>query len=134
MSKKNLQPSLCACGSGFTYNSCCAKWHGGEYYLMAPSAEHLMRSRYTAYALNLEQYLLDTWHSQYRPNALNLEHTFTKYMHLNVIQHIILSDCSAQVAFNVKIKLNGKIHYMHELSFFVKENNMWFYTYGDQSA
>ncbi|MET0935854.1 MAG: YchJ family metal-binding protein, partial [Luteibacter sp.] len=45
----------CPCGSGGSYSSCCGRWHAGE---AAPSAEALMRSRYSAYVLELEDYLL----------------------------------------------------------------------------
>ena len=37
-----------------------------------PDAEALMRSRYTAYVLKLEDYLLATWHPSTRPQQLDL--------------------------------------------------------------
>ena len=47
----------CACGSGIALDDCCGKWHQGQ---PAPSAERLMRSRYSAYTLGLIDYLVAT--------------------------------------------------------------------------
>ena len=47
----------CPCGSGIALDDCCGKWHQGQ---PAPSAERLMRSRYSAYALGLIDYLVAT--------------------------------------------------------------------------
>ena len=44
-------PGLCPCGSGKAYDACCAIHHGG---MPAPTAEALMRSRYVAFVLRLE--------------------------------------------------------------------------------
>ena len=50
--------SECPCGSGKSYAVCCGLLHTGA---AAPTAEALMRSRYSAYGLGLEPYLLATW-------------------------------------------------------------------------
>ena len=47
----------CPCGSGIALVDCCGKWHQGQ---PAPSAERLMRSRYSAYTLGLIDYLVAT--------------------------------------------------------------------------
>jgi SEC-C motif-containing protein len=47
----------CPCGSGVTLAECCDPYHAG---VAAPSAEALMRSRYSAYVLGLIDYLIDT--------------------------------------------------------------------------
>ena len=49
--------SPCPCGSGATLAGCCGPYHAGR---AAPSAEALMRSRYSAYVLGLIDYLIDT--------------------------------------------------------------------------
>jgi hypothetical protein len=59
--------TACPCGSGRPYAACCGRLHGGE---PAATAEELMRSRYSAYVLGLEAYLLATWHASTRPAAL----------------------------------------------------------------
>jgi SEC-C motif-containing protein len=59
----------CPCGSPHPYDACCQPLHQGA---AAASAEALMRSRYSAYVLGLEDYLLATWHADTRPAALDL--------------------------------------------------------------
>ncbi len=49
----------CPCGSGGAYEACCGPWHAGE---PAPTAEALMRSRYTAFVRKDAAYLLRTLH------------------------------------------------------------------------
>ena len=52
-----MSSALCPCGSGAPLDSCCGRYHAG---LAAPSAEALMRSRYSAYVLELVDYLVGT--------------------------------------------------------------------------
>lgn len=51
-----IEPT-CPCGSGRPLPDCCGRFHAG---VAAPTAEALMRSRYSAYALGLVDYLRDT--------------------------------------------------------------------------
>ena len=63
----------CVCGSGKNTTECClALLEGVD---LATSAEQLMRSRYTAYVLGKDEYLLQSWHVSTRPQTLNLENT-----------------------------------------------------------
>jgi len=61
----------CPCQSTLVYEQCCGQYHksGGH----APTAEALMRSRYTAYAMGNAQYLFRTWHSNTRPTLQSLK-------------------------------------------------------------
>jgi SEC-C motif domain protein len=68
------QPSAsrpCPCLSGSPFAECCDRFLSGD--AAAPTAEQLMRSRYTAYALGARGYLLDTWHPSTRPAHLDLD-------------------------------------------------------------
>jgi SEC-C motif-containing protein len=56
----------CVCGSGKGYRSCCGPLHDGA---AADTAEALMRSRYSAFALGLEDHLFRTWHPGTRPDG-----------------------------------------------------------------
>lgn len=64
----------CPCGSNDAYQNCCGVYHSR---LKFPdTAEQLMRSRYSAYALKLVDYLVETTHrdkmkSSYRKNLLD---------------------------------------------------------------
>src|SRR5687768_5433704 len=50
----------CPCGSGLPLGDCCGRLHDGT--VTAATAEQLMRSRYSAFALGEPGYLLATWH------------------------------------------------------------------------
>jgi SEC-C motif domain protein len=62
----------CPCGLGDDYESCCGRLHAGA---PAPTAESLMRSRYSAFAVGDAGYLLRTWHPSGRPRTLSLDPT-----------------------------------------------------------
>jgi len=61
----------CLCLSGDSYDECCAPFHRGESW--PPTAERLMRSRYSAFALGDITYLLASWHPDTRPVSLELD-------------------------------------------------------------
>ena len=63
-------PEQCPCGSGQGYDSCCGPLHRGE--REAQTAVELMRSRYAAYVVADEGYLMRTWHPRTRPDDLGL--------------------------------------------------------------
>lgn len=57
----------CPCGGG-AYGSCCGPFHAGA---PAPTAERLMRSRFSAFALGMDAYLVTTWAEETRPPGLD---------------------------------------------------------------
>ena len=123
-------PNTCPCGSGRAYAACCGRWHAGEHHLQAPDAEALMRSRYSAYVLGLEDYLLATWHASTRPVALNLDREApSKWLGLEVRAHAA-SDDTATVEFVARCRVGGRAQRMHETSRFVREDGCWFYVDG----
>jgi len=61
----------CPCGTGDAYGACCGRYHRGE--ADAPTAEALMRSRYTAFARRDVAYLLRTWHPDDRPDEAEVD-------------------------------------------------------------
>ncbi len=91
-----------------------------------------MRSRYTAYTLRREDYLLATWHPSTRPNSLGLaQDAATKWLGLEVKRHELQDANHAVVEFVARYRVNGRAHRMHETSRFVRENGRWFYVDGD---
>lgn len=91
-----------------------------------------MRSRYSAYVLGLEPYLLATWHISTRPTSLELanEHPI-KWIGLQVKEHKQLTENTASVEFVARYKVSGKAETLHEISLFEKKNNHWFYISGE---
>ena len=86
-----------------------------------------MRSRYTAYVLRDEAYLLTTWHASKRPSSLGLDDD-TKWLGLTVKAHQRLSETEATVHFVARYRdAAGKGHRLEELSRFVLEEGRWYY-------
>lgn len=120
MAKK---PLPCPCG-GADYASCCGRFHNGA---PAPDAVMLMRSRYSAYALKLENYLLATWHPDTCPDALDLAVDSTKWISLEVKKYLPESPDRATVEFVARFKIGGRAGRVHEISGFIRENGRWLY-------
>ena len=117
----------CPCGSGTLYQDCCEPYHLS---LSAPNAEKLMRSRYSAYVLGLEEYLLSTWHPNTRPQYLNLGQDHTQWLGLEV-KRFEPNDEQAIVEFIARYKINGKAGKMQETSRFKRIATRWFYVDGE---
>ena len=119
--------TACPCGAA-NYAACCGRYHSGT---AAPDAASLMRSRYSAYVLKLQDYLLATWHPDTRPATLDLAADNTKWLGLEVKKHIIESGDRATVEFVARYKIGGRAHRLHEISRFVREDGRWFYVDGE---
>jgi len=124
----------CPCGSGQTYAACCQPWHDGlAQGVHAPTPEALMRSRYSAYALGLIDYLLATWHGSTAPGELELAPV--KWLGLEV-RHAQTSGDAGVVEFVARCRqaFTGKAERMHEISRFVREgvgaDARWYYIDG----
>ncbi len=116
----------CPCGGG-AYAACCGRFHAGE---AASTAEQLMRSRYSAYVLNDNAYLLQSWHASTRPAAAELEEGHGgKWLGLEVKRHVPAGD-DATVEFVARYKIDGRAHRLHEVSRFVREEGRWYYVEG----
>ena len=122
----------CDCGSSSPYADCCGRYHAGPLHLQAPSAEALMRSRYSAYVRNLTGYLLDTWHSRTRPGVLDPNPPGIRWLGLEVRGHWVQDTDHASVEFLARSKLGGRAQRLHETSRFVHEEGRWYYLDGDQ--
>lgn len=129
-SRKQHNP--CPCGSKLAYPECCGQYlDAGE---SAPTAEALMRSRYTAYSMRREDYVLATWHPATRPVALGLaDEIATQWIGLEVKRHQLQDATHATVEFVARYKINGRAHRLHEISSFVQEDGHWLYIDGDAS-
>lgn len=118
--------SNCPCLSGLPYGECCERFHLGG--VDAPTAESLMRSRYSAYVNLLPQYLLATWHSSTRPQQLVLDDGIRWYR-LDILARTRggLLDTEGTVEFTASYRAHGTASSQHEVSRFVRENRHWYY-------
>ncbi len=118
--------SACPCGKG-DYATCCKPYHDGA---AAPTAEALMRSRYSAYALGLMHYVHASWHASTRPPLPDFVHdASTRWLGLEVRKFVPGAD-EATVEFVARSKTGGRAQRLHEVSRFVKEDGRWFYIDG----
>jgi SEC-C motif-containing protein len=93
-----------------------------------------MRSRYSAYVLALEPYLLSTWHASTRPALLDLAaDQDIRWLGLQVRRYETEND-SALVEFVARYKIAGRAHRIHETSRFRLEDGRWYYVDGEFPA
>ena len=123
----------CPCGASAALSlaQCCGRYHAGRQHLLAPTADVLMRSRYSAYVLDLTGYLLATWHASTRPASIEANPLGLKWLGLEVRRHTIQDADHASVEFVARSRLGGRAQRLHETSRFVREEGRWYYVDGD---
>jgi SEC-C motif-containing protein len=121
-------PERCPCGTGLAYAECCGPLHSGE--RTAATAEHLMRSRFSAFAVGDAAYLRSTWHASTRP-AVELDPD-VRWTHLEVLAaHGGPFDAAGIVEFRAHYRAGAARGTLHEVSRFVREGGRWLYVDGD---
>lgn len=114
------------------YAACCGRYLDGD--TPAPDAEHLMRSRYTAFVRQRADWLLATWHPTHRPANLDFE-PGAKWLGLAVRSHRVTGPDTAEVEFVARHRVGGRAVRLHERSRFVREPvggvARWLYLDGD---
>jgi len=116
----------CPCGSGHSLTDCCGRYHGGE---AAPTPEALMRSRYSAFAQGLTDYLLTTWHGSTRPASLAPDAS-TTWVRLEVLGSDAAGD-HGRVHFRATFREGRRWAVLEDESRFVREAGRWYYLDGD---
>ena len=119
----------CPCGTGHPYGDCCAPLHRGA--AEAPTAEALMRSRFSAFAAGDAAYLLRTWHPRTRPAELDLDPA-QRWVRLEILA------AGAGGAFDEAGTVEFRAHYRHgaergslrERSRFARVSGAWRYLDG----
>ncbi|MET0132440.1 MAG: YchJ family metal-binding protein [Kibdelosporangium sp.] len=124
--------NICPCGSGRPFDECCGKYIEGR--ATAPTAELLMRSRYTAYARRVAPYLLRTWHVSTRPGTVKFDPGL-KWTRLEIVGKTAggLLQQNGTVEFRAHYEHGGQPNVMHENSSFVRADGLWVYVKGTQS-
>jgi len=120
-----MERLACPCGLGDDYESCCGRLHNGA---DAPTAELLMRSRYSAFAVGDADYLLRTWHPAGRPGTLRLDPE-RRWTRLAVLEAHGggLFDTTGTVRFRALYVQDGQRGVLTETSRFVREGRRWLY-------
>ena len=123
---KLMDPATpCPCGLPATYASCCERFHRGE---PAPTAELLMRSRYSAFAVRDADYLLRTWHPTTRPSRLVLDPR-EQWLQLEILDTAQggLLDAAGEVTFRAEYAAGSRSGATQERSRFVRVDGHWVY-------
>jgi SEC-C motif-containing protein len=116
----------CPCGNGEPYPQCCGRLHRGE--ADAPTAEALMRSRFSAFAVGDTAYLLRSWHPSTRPARLRLDpaERWTRLEILGTDRGGLL-DNAGTVAFRAHYRAGGVPGTLTEHSRFTRADGRWVY-------
>lgn len=125
----------CPCSSGKSYGDCCKPYHDGK---AAEHAELLMRSRYSAYALNLPDYIIATTHPaspQYTSNLFSWKRSIAQFSKTTTFRHLDVLDSKergnvATVTFTAHMAQDGQDSTFTERSFFEKKDGRWLYLGG----
>jgi SEC-C motif-containing protein len=124
-----MSMTRCPCLSGLPYDACCGRLHSGV--ATAQTAEQLMRSRFTAFAVGAPDHLLATWHPSTRPATLELD-ADRRWYRLDVVATRDGGpfDRSGVVEFVAYHRGPQGAGTQHEVSRFVREDGRWYYVDG----
>lgn len=121
--------SNCYCGNSIPFQDCCEPYIKGID--NAPTAEKLMRSRYSAFASGAADYLVNTTHISKR-RYLNKKEILAWSKANKWLKLEVLASTETTVTFKAYYldeNLKAQVHYEH--STFKFENNKWFYVDGE---
>ncbi|MFC4139317.1 MULTISPECIES: YchJ family protein [unclassified Microbacterium] len=129
MAQQVTAEARCPCSSGNTYGGCCGPIIAGA---PAPTAERLMRSRFTAFAIGDDAYLLRSWHPSTRPEDVDLDDA-TRWLWLEIGATTAGGpfDSEGTVSFAAAYRDASGRGELRERSRFVRESGEWFYVDGD---
>jgi SEC-C motif domain protein len=127
--------SACPCHSGEKYKICCHPYHKGS---LPSSAEKLMRSRYSAFALGLCDYIMVTTHTHnpdyteqkesWRKSILEFSHS-SHFIGLKILEFI---DDEREAFVTFEAQLDHGI--LKEKSRFLKIEGKWLYESGNVTS
>ena len=126
-----MSDNECPCGSNQSLAVCCELYISGQ--KPAPSAEALMRSRYTAFTQKNMDYIRDTLDPQalgdYDDQANRAWAEAAKFSKLEILKSIEEGN-KASIEFIATYSVDNEEHKHHELSKFRKKGNQWFFREG----
>ncbi|SDN72654.1 YchJ family protein [Allokutzneria albata] len=119
----------CPCGLDKSYDQCCGALHSGA--AAASTAEQLMRSRYSAFAVSDEAYLLRTWHQDTRPSTVDFEPR-QRWTGLEILSTTGggVFHTEGSVEFVARYRVRGRAGELRENSTFVRIDGLWVYVRG----
>jgi SEC-C motif domain protein len=125
----------CPCGSGRDFSECCSPYLAGT--ATPPTAEALMRSRYSAYVKNNIKYIIDTC-VRSGTNDVDVDETRKwseestwKGLKILRVEEGGATDSKGIVEFVATYSQKGIQDEHHEIARFVKKLGHWLYDEGD---
>jgi SEC-C motif-containing protein len=129
-------PNLpCPCASRLKYKKCCQKYHKGT---LPANAELLMRSRYSAYALDMAEYIMKTTHPDncdYTEEKERWKEEILSFCNHTTFLGLSISaftDGEEEAFVTFEASLSSGI--LKEKSRFLKVDGRWLYIDGDISV
>jgi peptide deformylase len=129
------EPTECPCGSGKEYDDCCKLFHKGA---QPENALALMKSRYSAYARNLPDYIVNTTHPaspEYTDNAFSWKREISLFAQNHTFHKLVIHDFKekgsfATVTFTAFNSAGDEDYTYSETSYFEKCQGRWLYRNG----
>jgi SEC-C motif domain protein len=121
-----IEAPPCPCGSGATYDECCGPVVRNE--RPPDTAEELMRSRFTAYALGDVDHVFRSWHPATRPDDLS-ELPQLDWIGLDIVEVVDGGPGDDTGVVEFRARHAGGV--MHERARFVRRAGRWVYLDGD---
>jgi SEC-C motif-containing protein len=125
----------CPCGSGRAYPECCEPYITGA--AKPPTAEALMRSRYSAYAEHAVDYIINTCIHENKDD-IDIKQTKdwsekSRWLGLKIIsvEKGAANDTEGTVEFEAVYERDGLKDIHHERARFKKQDGQWLYDEGD---
>jgi len=126
----------CPCGSARGLDDCCGPIIAGT---PAPTAEALMRSRYSAYTLGKFDYLADTLAPELRGDfdvdeaAASFENTRWEGLEVRAVTAGAAGDRTGTVEFMARFRLGNERRMHHEMASFRREGEAWVFDGGEMN-
>ncbi len=126
--------NICHCGMSRSYEDCCGRFHRGA--MLAPTAEALMRARYSAFCAGRVDYLLETCHpDMVEPSDRSAIVDTVKNCRWIKLEVLSTKDgwesgVGGQVEFRATYEREGVAAELHELSRFSRKDGRWYYLSG----
>lgn len=138
MAKMNVLKKICPCCSAKEYDKCCGPFHKGA---VCKTAEELMRSRYSAYALHLPDYIIATTHRkcpQYEDDHAKWKKHIEEFSKDFTFEKLEILDFKengsrATVTFTAHLSKGKEDASFTEKSTFEKIKGRWLYLSGEVS-
>ncbi len=126
MSRTVSDSDRCPCTSGESFGECCGPLLAGT--RRAATAQALMRSRFTAFAVGDAAYLLASWHPATRPRELDLDESLDWYrLDIHAAGGGTPFEKTGEVTFTAHYRVDGERAKLREHSRFERVDVEWKY-------